>query len=81
MNNAEEIIIKLINEKKITGEEAMTLFKAIGSEKTIEKYIYRDHWSYPYVYWTTYPGYTTSTTSLPESTCISASTINYDSTN
>lgn len=55
MTNAEELIAKLINEKKITGEEAVILLSEMRN------YPYVNTWVYPYQQW---PQITWSTTSL-----------------
>jgi len=47
MTNAEELIAKLINDKRITGEEAVILLNEIITNK-LECY-----YTYPYVTWGT----------------------------
>ena len=46
MTTAEELIVKLIDEKKITGAEAVVLLRALAVKE--KEYVYVDTWKYPY---------------------------------
>lgn len=45
MTNSEQIVASLIDNQRITGEEAVALLKAIyGKEKTIDNSISKNYW-------------------------------------
>lgn len=45
MTNSEQIVASLIDNQRITGEEAVALLKAIyGKEKTIDNSISKSYW-------------------------------------
>lgn len=51
MTSVNELIAKLIDEGKITGEEALTLIEATRHEKEVRiERIYNDWWRYPTYY-------------------------------
>lgn len=61
MTNAEELIAKLISDKRITGEEAVILLNEIITNKL-------EYYTYPYVTWGTFtnPLSKTFTTTLTQ---------------
>ena len=45
MTNSEQIVASLINNNRITGEEAIALLRAIyGKEKTVDNPISKNYW-------------------------------------
>lgn len=45
MTNSEQIVASLINNNRITGEEAIALLRAIyGKEKTVDSSISKNYW-------------------------------------